>query len=187
MRPGGTRAWAYRLRQLTMLQVRAAWGILMLSGFVTVWVLTAQWPEPSMASLSGSAAYLIAGHLVLMRRAFRHRDSRLAMERFASIKLSGLPVPPKDTWFGRQYGYAVLDMFHNVLCELLLCHGYLAGMPAGWFALVAHFGLRIVEDAIWASPDAARDEETENSVALTVEMAHALVSAAFGLYVWLRL
>lgn len=177
----------YRFRQVTALQMRAAWGILMLSGIVTVWVLTAQWQPIDRQALAGIGLALIIGHVLLMRRAFRHRSSRLATECFTAVRTamsSGMPVPAKDTWFGRQYRYALLDMFHSVLCELVLCQGYMAGMPAGWFALVAHLGLRVVEDAVWASPDAVRDEETENSVALTVEMAHALVSAAFGLYLW---
>lgn len=183
------RGWMYRFRQLAAYEARAAWFLLMAGGMVTVWVLTAQWPESSREAAVACCVWLAAGHLLLTALALDHRGSRLASERYVSVRIAashGMPMPPKDTWFGRQCRYAVSGMLCRALCEAMLCHGFLSAMPAGWFAMLAHFGLRQIEQSVWSYPDAVTDEETENSVALTVEMAHALISAALGLYAWFR-
>lgn len=176
-----------KFQALTMQQFRAAWCLLMLAGIVTTWVLLHEWPAMTKDTLLSIAALLVAGNIGSLERAFRYRSIRLDTEIWTSVRLSekyGMPVPPRSTYFGRACRRAAMDAIWSALLDATVCMGYLLFMPAGWFLLIAHCGLRLLEEAVQAIPEARADEETENSVALTIAMVHSLIAAAFGVFAW---
>lgn len=186
--PEGLVSGLEKLSKMTAEQVRAFRMFFVLAGAGIAFLFFREWPEMTMDRFVQCAAFLAAGNIGLLERGFRYRQERLDMEACVHIRMavkSGMPKPPKGTYYARACRNAAVNALWAAMCESLVCLGYLSFMPAGGYVLIGHMGLRLLEERIQELPEAQADRETEDSIALTIAMVHALAGGVLGVFAWL--